>query len=152
MGQNVFSVTVFFLVFRETLEAALIVSVLLGLVKQIVYDDKSPLPSSLDDRQLAEDGGDDPTRNRRLLRKLRLQVWFPPFLSLHLRSCIFVKVFAGAGLGLFIALAIGAGFIAVWFTQASNLWAKSEALWEGRLRRAQSTVTELNVLQVSSLS
>lgn len=30
-----------------------------------------------------------------------------------------------------IALAIGAAFIAVWFTQASNLWAKSEELWEG---------------------
>lgn len=53
----------------------------------------------------------------------------------------FVKVFAGAGLGLFIALAIGAAFIAVWFTQASNLWAKSEALWEGQSRRARTTGT-----------
>jgi hypothetical protein len=51
----------------------------------------------------------------------------------HVRN--FVKVFAGAGLGLFIALAIGAAFIAVWFTQASNLWAKSEALWEGQSRK-----------------
>lgn len=53
-------------------------------------------------------------------------------LNLHLHPCNFVKVFTGVGLGLFIALAIGAGFIAVWFTQASNLWEKSEALWEGR--------------------
>lgn len=30
-----------------------------------------------------------------------------------------------------IALAIGAAFIAVWFTQASDLWSKSEELWEG---------------------
>ena len=30
-----------------------------------------------------------------------------------------------------IALAIGAAFIAVWFTQASDLWKKSEELWEG---------------------
>ena len=51
-----------------------------------------------------------------------------------------MKVFAGAGLGFFIALAIGAAFIAVWFTQASNLWEKSEALWEGQLRRTLSTV------------
>jgi len=42
-----------------------------------------------------------------------------------------IQIFAGAGLGLFLALAIGAAFIAVWFTQASNLWAKSEELWEG---------------------
>lgn len=29
-----------------------------------------------------------------------------------------------------IALAIGAAFIAVWFTKAANLWNKSEELWE----------------------
>ena len=34
-------------------------------------------------------------------------------------------------MGLLIALAIGAAFIAVWFTKASNLWNKSENLWEG---------------------
>jgi high-affinity iron transporter len=62
---------------------------------------------------------------------------------------MYAQIFAGAGLGLFLALAIGAAyvltsftaytvsiwlnhrFIAVWFTQASDLWAKSELLWEG---------------------
>lgn len=34
-------------------------------------------------------------------------------------------------MGLLGALAIGAAFIAVWFTQASDLWKKSEQLWEG---------------------
>ena len=29
------------------------------------------------------------------------------------------------------ALAIGAAFIAIWFTQAADLWNKSEELWEG---------------------
>jgi high-affinity iron transporter len=33
--------------------------------------------------------------------------------------------------GLLIALAVGAAFIAVWFAKASNLWKKSEKLWEG---------------------
>lgn len=37
----------------------------------------------------------------------------------------------GAGAGFLLALSIGAAFIAVWFTQASDLWAKSENLWEG---------------------
>lgn len=37
----------------------------------------------------------------------------------------------GSAVGFLIALAIGAAFIAVWFTQASNLWQKSEELWEG---------------------
>ena len=35
MGKSVFSVPIFFIVFRETLEAAVIVSTLLGLVEQI---------------------------------------------------------------------------------------------------------------------
>ena len=73
MAPNVFSVTVFLLVFRETLEAALIVSILLSLVKQIVYDDTSPSPST-NENQLAEGDVDDAATKRRLLRKLRLQV------------------------------------------------------------------------------
>ncbi|EKM56527.1 uncharacterized protein PHACADRAFT_253706 [Phanerochaete carnosa HHB-10118-sp] len=41
------------------------------------------------------------------------------------------QIFLGSFLGLFIALAVGAAFIAVWFTKASDLWSKSEELWEG---------------------
>ena len=86
---NVFSVPIFFIVFRETLEAAIIISVLLGIVEQIansrvggdslhtmelekekqspeggVHDGPPSLPS---------DSGDDAER-RKLLRKLRIQV------------------------------------------------------------------------------
>ncbi|KAF7297981.1 Iron permease FTR1 [Mycena chlorophos] len=124
MGKNLFSIPIFFIVFRETLEAAIIVSVLLGLAEQIVYEDPSrfrPSPTSESspvdskDEGAASDPGpeDDPAHRRALIRKLRIQI------------------FAGAGLGLFLALAIGAAFIAVWFTQAADLWSKSEALWEG---------------------
>jgi hypothetical protein len=69
-----------------------------------------------------------------------------PLPCLRLRSSTFLQVFAGAGLGLLIALAIGAAFVAIWFTQASNLWAKSEALWEGRLRTTQTMVTKNRTL------
>ena len=146
MARNVFSVPIFFIVFRETLEAAIIVSVLLGLVEQIVHQDPALLPGAApppadekekvrDDRDPApelphgapagsssdsNDGvsslvaGETPVPDtKRILRKMR------------------IYIFTGAVLGLFIALAIGAAFIAVWFTQASNLWSKSEALWEG---------------------
>ena len=149
MGKNVFSVPIFFIVFRETLEAAIIVSVLLGLVEQIVHEDPALLPGAApppadekekvrDDRDAApelahgapagtgsssdsNDGvsslvaGETPVPDtKRLLRKMR------------------IYIFAGAFLGLFLALAIGAAFIAVWFTKASDLWAKSEALSEGQ--------------------
>ncbi|KAF7430457.1 high-affinity iron permease [Pleurotus ostreatus] len=130
MAKDLFSVPIFFIVFRETLEAAIIVSVLLGLVEQIVYhipasergtaasDDNSSRKSGHgSDGQPQQEAliheEDSQVAKRRLIRKLRIQI------------------FVGAGLGLFIALAIGAAFIAVWFTQASDLWAKSEELWEG---------------------
>ncbi|RDB30496.1 Plasma membrane iron permease [Hypsizygus marmoreus] len=122
MAKDLFSVPIFFIVFRETLEAAIIVSVLLGLAEQIVRDDpgRSSRVSSVGEADSKDTGAialadpeDDLILRRRLVRKLRIQI------------------FAGAALGLLIALAIGAAFIAVWFTKASDLWAKSEELWEG---------------------
>ncbi|GLB39059.1 putative iron permease FTR1 family protein [Lyophyllum shimeji] len=125
MAKNLFSVPIFFIVFRETLEAAIILSVLLSLVEQIVRDDKTTSPTvtqtlvtedavSKESSDSAPDPElDDQAHRRRLVRKLRIQI------------------FTGGASGLLIALAIGAAFIAVWFTQASDLWAKSEALWEG---------------------
>jgi high-affinity iron transporter len=41
------------------------------------------------------------------------------------------QVLLGSALGLLLALAIGAAFLAVYFTKASNLYQKSEELWEG---------------------
>ena len=131
MGKNVFSVPIFLIVFRETLEAAIIVSVLLGLVEQIVHDDGlTPLPNvekvdnsssdknsgELAEQPVLEDNLDDAARKRRFIRRMRWQI------------------FAGSIIGLIIACAIGAAFIAVWFTKASDLWAKSEDLWEGTRR------------------
>jgi len=136
MARNLFSVPIFFIVFRETLEAAIIVSVLLGLVEQIVHEDPGKLSaittqvqlSSASDEKIVspspgnavglvetDDGDRDDhlVRKRRLIRKLRIQI------------------FLGAALGLLIAFTVGAAFIAVWFTKASNLWSKSESLWEG---------------------
>ncbi|KAH9478003.1 High affinity iron permease ftrA [Psilocybe cubensis] len=103
MARNLFSVPIFFIVFRETLEAAIIVSVLLGLAEQIVHDDNSddsrapaattPSTPSEEDKQSASEisdsspAGNDAVQRRRLVRKLRIQ--------------------------------------------ASDLWSKSEELWEG---------------------
>ena len=180
MARNLFSVPIFFIVFRETLEAAIIISVLLGLVEQIVNDDPArlataPSISASDDSEkhapdtlaaaasnsadpekkaptpdAASGEGDvdvraqpelaavpavDPLSKRRLIRKMRIQVRtlslppsLPPCETDLTRPG---QIFAGSAIGLLIALAIGAAFIAVWFTKASDLWAKSEDLWEG---------------------
>ncbi|KAK0235438.1 iron permease FTR1 [Armillaria nabsnona] len=115
MTKNLFSVPIFFIVFRETLEAAIIISVLLGLAEQIVHDDRRPVVAAEanSEEKASENDSDSVVKRRRLIRKLRIQI------------------FLGAGTGLFIAFAIGAAFIAVWFTKASDLWKKSEELWEG---------------------
>ncbi|GAA5851025.1 hypothetical protein JCM9279_005263 [Rhodotorula babjevae] len=102
---NVFSVPIFIITLRETIEAAIIISVLLGLVESLVHDKPA-------------DGDDvveklDADERKRLIRRMRLQIW------------------AGALAGLFIALCIGAAFIAVFFTTLSDLWSKSEEIWEG---------------------
>ncbi|KAG2146287.1 iron permease FTR1 [Suillus clintonianus] len=124
-AQNLFSISIFFIVFRETLEAVVIVSVLLGLVQQIVHGDvdqfttlterSRPVSTHQNDSEttIQAEGESDDILKRRLIRKLRIQV------------------FAGAGIGLFASFALGAAFIAVWFTKASDLWSKAELLWEG---------------------
>lgn len=78
MAKNLFSVPIFFIVFRETLESAIIVSVLLGLVEQIVHEDSegrltSTLPNENDPNKTIE-GEDHLVQKRRLIRKLRIQV------------------------------------------------------------------------------
>ncbi|KAJ8087399.1 high-affinity iron permease [Marasmius tenuissimus] len=117
MAKNLFSVPIFFIVFRETLEAAIIISVLLGLAEQIVHEGRFDSSTSSQQTQAQEnDSTEDSSKQaqqRRLVKRMRLQI------------------FLGAATGFFIALAIGAAFIAVWFTRASDLWAKSEELWEG---------------------
>ncbi|KAG8708718.1 high-affinity iron permease [Ceratobasidium sp. 394] len=151
MAKNVFSVPIFFIVFREALEASIVISVLLSLVEQIVLKAGAGHPSLSSQVQQAgsnpalgraqtreskrsgqhtgandppaaqpehdhgsEHGGEGvPDFKRRLIRKMRIQV------------------FAGAGLGLIVALAIGAAFIAVWFTKVVDLFSSAEELWEG---------------------
>ncbi|KAH8809523.1 iron permease FTR1 [Flagelloscypha sp. PMI_526] len=130
MGKNLFSIPIFFIVFRETLEAAIIISTLLGLVEQLarpkaeanehglfVHDWKHPnrleSETTEHDQQQTESAVDENAADPKLLRKFRIQIAL------------------GAALGLLLALIIGAAFLAVWFTQASNLWAKTEELWEG---------------------
>jgi hypothetical protein len=81
MTKNLFSVPIFFIVFRETLEAAIIVSVLLGLAEQIVSRDPNfierpaePRASGEEEAANSEPVVDEAVQRRRLLRKMRTQV------------------------------------------------------------------------------
>ena len=94
---NVFSVPIFFIVFRETLEAAIIISTLLGIVEQIAHTrlGKDSLPTTEPEKEKHQEGGDHETPaalpsngsdassddegvQKKLLRKMRIQVYRIP--------------------------------------------------------------------------
>ena len=77
MTQNFFSVTIFLVVFRETLEAAIIVSVLLGLVDQIVHGESFEEPSQTSTPpaiQYDEPPFQDPVLRAKVARRMKFQV------------------------------------------------------------------------------
>lgn len=95
--EDIFSIQVFFLVFREVLESAIIMSVLLSFLKRAF--NQGPDTS-------------DP-ESQKMYFKLRRQVW------------------AGSILGVLLCFVIGALFIAVFYYLGTNLWDRTEKLWEG---------------------
>jgi high-affinity iron transporter len=119
MVKNLFSVPIFFIVFRETIEAAIIVSTLLGLAQQIAYDTQSPTDnttSTSNDINKERDGAstippaEETVTVRQLARKLKIQVSCTLFVTFA-RCSLFIQIFAGAAVGIVIALAIGAAYV-----------------------------------------
>ncbi|KAJ9359289.1 iron permease FTR1/Fip1/EfeU [Paecilomyces variotii] len=79
MGQNVFGVQVFFIVFRECLEAVIIISVLLSFLKQCLGQ---------------------PDQDQAVYKRLVRQVWVGSMLGILICLCIggaFIGVFYGLG-------------------------------------------------------
>lgn len=103
-GNKVFAPAIFFIAFREALEAALVIGILSGMLERIV--DVRKVPQNEREEQEA-------VKQRQLIRKLRRYIFF------------------GALSGLLIAFIIGAAFLAVFYTQTTDLYGRSEELWEG---------------------
>ncbi|BEI80659.1 hypothetical protein CcaverHIS002_0111880 [Cutaneotrichosporon cavernicola] len=112
MANNVFDVPIFFIVFREMIEASIIISVLLSFVEQLMQSGRLS-PNERVDQAVGPDDGPHNEKVKRILKRMRYQIW------------------AGTFAGFFIALSIGAAFIAVFYIKLNDLWAKSEQLWEG---------------------
>ncbi|GAA5938449.1 uncharacterized protein JCM15063_000739 [Sporobolomyces koalae] len=82
MGRNIFSVPIFFVLFRETLEAGVIVATLLSLVEQLAPVD------SKDEASL--------TVQKKLRKRMRWMVWAGSLTGLAITICIggaFIAVF-----------------------------------------------------------
>ncbi|TXT15962.1 hypothetical protein VHUM_00465 [Vanrija humicola] len=109
---NVFYVPIFFIVFRETIEAAIIVSVLLSFVEQLMTTGRLS-PNETDEHAFGDHDQEHNAQVKTLIKRMRWQIW------------------AGTLTGLLISLIIGAAFIAVFYTKLNDLWAKTEQIWEG---------------------
>lgn len=87
---DLFNVQIFFVVFREALEAVIVVSVLLAFIKQSI-------------------GAKNPEVTKQLVR----HVWIGTFS------------------GIFICLCIGCAFIGAYYSLKTDIWSKTEDLYEG---------------------
>lgn len=101
MTNDIFSVPIYFILFRETLEAAIVISVLLAYLKEAELND-----DAIKNPETAPE-------HRRVFKSLRKQVWL------------------GSIIGFLICLCIGGAFIAVWYVYGRDLWGNAEEIWEG---------------------
>lgn len=97
------------------IEAAIIISVLLSFVEQLMSSGRLSHTESIDSATNPEDDGAHNTRVKKIVKRMRIQIW------------------AGTLAGFFISLCIGAAFIAVFYTtlRTNDIWAKTEQIWEG---------------------
>ncbi|KAG8865945.1 high-affinity iron permease [Tulasnella sp. 331] len=143
---DVFSVPIFFIVFRESLEASIIVSVLLALVEQIVHTSPSqattlivtqPADEKTNNEKRAGDASLD--NGHQSSDAIEAEQITAPELTNRVTSDetkLLIKkmrkqVLLGAIVGFAIAASIGAAFLAVWFTTLNDIYGANEEIWEG---------------------
>ncbi|KAI5968811.1 FTH2 [Candida margitis] len=126
--ENYFSIQIFFIILRETLESAIIISVLLSFINQrshkpdVITTDPGPSHAS--------------THLQRVQRKLKIQVW------------------VGAILGLVICFIIGLVFILAFYFVGKDYWAYTERVWEGIFSILSSiiiTVMGIGLLRINKV-
>lgn len=118
--EQYFSVQVFFIIFRETLETAIIVSVLLAFLDQgfgVAANEQELFLTeesghSYNDTELSQAQIKAAATTRSIYRKLVIQVW------------------VGAALGLLICLLLGSFFVYAFYHLGQDLWGATEKLWE----------------------
>ena len=109
--ENYFSIQIFFIIFRETLETAIIISVLLSFINQRSHKHEESIDSTQPQQpQLSQHHIE---HLEKVQRKLRLQVWI------------------GAILGLVICFIIGLIFIFCFYIIGKDFWSYTERVWEG---------------------
>ncbi|CCG20701.1 Fth2 iron transporter [Candida orthopsilosis Co 90-125] len=123
--EDYFSIQIFFIILRETLESAIIISVLLSFINQRSHkSDANSTPSKSN------------THLQQVQRKLKIQVWI------------------GALLGLVICFLIGLIFILAFYFVGKDYWAYTERVWEGVFSILSSiiiTVMGIGLLRINKV-
>ncbi|KAI5951084.1 FTH2 [Candida jiufengensis] len=134
--QELFSVQIFFIILRETLETAIIISVLLSFINQ-----RSHKHDSEQNEANLQTSIGPPTTNTnssycQVQKKLKLQVWI------------------GAILGLVICFIIGLIFILAFYFIGKDYWSYTERVWEGVFSILSSiiiTVMGIGLLRINKV-
>ena len=120
-----FSIQIFFIILRETIETGIIISVLLSFIEQ-----QFKFKEGVNDEQREE----DERKNEEVKKKMKRQV------------------FVGAGLGLSVCLILGSIFIAAFNFLGKDYWSYTERIWEGAFSILSSviiTVVGIGLLRVN---
>ncbi|KAI5955448.1 FTH2 [Candida theae] len=128
--EDYFSIQIFFIILRETLESAIIISVLLSFINQRSHKSDA---SSTTTNSAASNAS---SHLQRVQRKLKIQVW------------------VGAVLGLFICFLIGLVFILAFYFIGKDYWSYTERVWEGVFSILSSviiTVMGIGLLRINKV-
>lgn len=140
-----FSIQTFLIVLRETLESAIIISVLLSFVHQTFCTDDGKAQNRsegqyqaipLNSISCSEEAEPSEAKlvDRKLGRILKFQIWF------------------GGLLGLAVCLFIGAIILVVFYKVGSDLWAIAEHYWEGTFSILASIIISVMGIQILRVS
>ena len=110
MAVDVFSVPIFLVIFRETLETVIIVAVLLAFLKQTL--------------------GSVNSEEKHAYKALRRQVCWRVLLF-GLKDTDNLQVWLGTGVGFLVTAVLAGVFIGIWYSYGNNSWEMNENYYEG---------------------
>lgn len=117
MIEDYFSIQIFFIILRETLETAIIVSVLLSFINQRSHGDNA-------NPNVQEAGASDTITTSTFQQQKHDQF-------IKSQKLMKLQVWLGAIMGLFICMVIGLVFILSFYFIGKDYWSYTERLWEG---------------------
>lgn len=131
-----FSIQVFFIVLRETLESAIIVSVLLAFVDQTFQNSKTRFKAY---SSVPQEPNEYASQNETLEKEGRRLKW---------------NIWIGGILGFVLCLLVGGIILMIFYSLGNDLWSITEHYWEGVFSIAASAIISVmgvKILRVNKM-